>query len=100
MTIHIPADALREFCAEIFARVGCRSEEASRISASLVDANLTGHDSHGVIRVPRYVDWVRTGDLVPNQSMERLVDTPVIGVVDGRFGFGQTMAPRGAATGG
>src|ERR1700733_6967081 len=93
MTIHIPPDPLTDFCAEIFARAGCEPEEAGRVSASLVDANLPGHDSHGVIRVPRYVDWVRTGDLVPNQSMERLVDTPVIGVVDGRFGFGQTMAP-------
>jgi hydroxycarboxylate dehydrogenase B len=93
MTIHIPAEALTDFCAEIFARVGSQPEEANRVSASLVDANLTGHDSHGVIRVPRYLDWVRTGDLIPNQSIERLVDTPVIGVVDGRFGFGQTMAP-------
>ncbi len=93
MTIHLPAAPLTDFCAEIFARVGCRSDEADRVSASLVDANLTGHDSHGVIRVPRYVDWVRTGDLIPNQSIERLVDTPVIGVVDARFGFGQTMAP-------
>ncbi len=93
MTTHIPAEPLMDFCAEIFARIGCQSEEANRVSASLVDANLTGHDSHGVIRVPRYVDWVRTGDIVPNQSIERVVDTPVIGVVDGRFGFGQTMAP-------
>ena len=60
MTIHIPADALTDFCAEIFACAGCEPEEAGRVSASLVDANLTGHDSHGVIRVPRYVDWVRT----------------------------------------
>jgi len=93
MTKHIPAGPLVDFCAEIFARVGCRSDEADRVSASLVDANLTGHDSHGVIRVPRYVDWVRAGDLIPNQSIERVVDTPAIGVVDGRFGFGQTMAP-------
>src|SRR5580692_9165878 len=93
MTIHIPADALTDFCAEIFACVGCEPQEAGRVAASLVDANLTGHDSHGVIRTPRYVDWVRTGDLIPNQSIERVVDTPVIGVVDGRFGFGQTMAP-------
>ena len=93
MIIHIPADALTNFCAEIFARVGCRPEEADRVSVSLVDANLTGHDSHGVIRVPRYVDWVRTGDLIPNQSIDRLVDTPVIAVLDGRFGFGQTIAP-------
>src|ERR1700684_2638980 len=93
MTIHIPPDPLTDFCAEIFARAGCEPEEAGRVSASLGDANLTGHDHHGVIRVPRYGGWGRTGDLVPNQSMERLVDTPVIGVVDGRFGFGQTMAP-------
>ncbi len=93
MTIHIPADALTDFCAEIFARVGCAAEEARRVSASLVDANLTGHDSHGVIRVPTYVDRVRAGALVPNQSIERLVDTPVIAVLDGRFGFGQTTAP-------
>jgi hydroxycarboxylate dehydrogenase B len=93
MTIHIPAQPLTDFCAEVFARAGCQSEEANRVSASLVDSNLTGHDSHGVIRVPRYVDWMHTGDLVPNQTLERVVDTPVIGVVDGRFGFGQTMAP-------
>ena len=93
MTVHIPADPLTGFCAEIFARVGCQPEEADRVSASLVNSNLTGHDSHGVIRVPRYVDWVHSGDLVPNQSIERVVDTPVIGVLDGRFGFGQTMAP-------
>jgi hydroxycarboxylate dehydrogenase B len=93
MTIHIPADVLTDFCAEIFARVGCRAEEARRVSASLVDANLTGHDSHGVIRAPRYVDRVRAGDLIPNQTIESLVDTPVIGVLDGRFGFGQTIAP-------
>jgi hydroxycarboxylate dehydrogenase B len=93
MTIHIPAGPLTDFCAEIFARVGCRSDEANRVAASLVDANLTGHDSHGVIRVPRYLDWVRTGDLIPNQSIERVVDTSVIGVLDGRFGFGQTIAP-------
>jgi uncharacterized oxidoreductase len=93
VTIHIPAEPLTDFCADVFARAGCRSEEAHRVSASLVDANLTGHDSHGVIRVTRYVDWVRIGDLIPNQSIERVVDTPVIGVVDGRFGFGQTVAP-------
>jgi uncharacterized oxidoreductase len=93
MTIHIPAGALKDFCAEIFTCVGCQPEEADRVAASLVDANLTGHDSHGVIRAPRYVDGVRAGEVIPNQSIERIVDTAVIGVLDGRFGFGQTMAP-------
>ncbi len=94
MTIHIAADALADFCAEVFERIGSRPDEARQVAASLVDANLTGHDSHGVIRMPRYVAWVRSGELVPNQTIERLVDTPVIAVVDGRFGFGQTMAPQ------
>ena len=94
MTIHIRADALADFCAEVFQAVGCRPDEARQVAASLVDANLTGHDSHGVIRLPRYVDWVRSGDIVPNQTIERLVDTPVIAVVDGRYGFGQTVAPQ------
>jgi uncharacterized oxidoreductase len=94
MTINISAGALADFCAEAFERVGCHSEEAHRVAASLVDANLSGHDSHGVIRVPRYLDWVRSGDIVPNQTVERIVDTPVIGVIDGRFGFGQTVAPQ------
>ena len=94
MTVHIPADALTDFCAEIFERVGSRPEEARAVAASLVDANLTGHDSHGVMRVPRYVDWVRSGDTVPNQTIARLVDTPVIAVLDGRYGFGQIVAPR------
>ncbi len=85
MTIHIAADALTDFCAEVFERVGGKSGEARRVAASLVDANLTGRDSHCVIRMPRYVDWVRSGDIVPNQTIERLVDTPVIAVIDGRF---------------
>src|SRR6202522_1613234 len=94
MTIHVPPGALTDFCAEIFQRVGSRPEEARAVAASLVDANLTGHDSHGVLRVPRYVDWVRSGDTVPNQTIEKLVDTPVIAVLDGRFGFGQVVAPQ------
>ena len=99
MTIHIQARALTDYCAEVFERVGCRPEEARQISASLVDANLTGHDSHGVIRVPRYVQAVRNGEVIPNQTVERLVDTPVIAVIDGRFGFGQTVAPQAVDAG-
>jgi hydroxycarboxylate dehydrogenase B len=99
MTVHMRADELTDFCTEVFEHIGSSREEARRVAASLVDANLTGHDSHGVIRLPRYVDWVRSGDIVPNQTVERLVDTPVIAVVDGRCGFGQTVAPQGVDIG-
>ena len=94
MIVSIPADQLAEFCARIFASVGSSAEEARAVAGSLVDSNLTGHDSHGVIRVPRYVAWVQSGDLVPNQTLESVADTPAFAVLDGRFGFGQILAPR------
>jgi uncharacterized oxidoreductase len=94
MTVPVPADELADFCARIFESAGSSLEEARAIAGSLVDSNLTGHDSHGVIRVPRYVNWVKSGELVPNQTLAHLADTPAFAVLDGRFGFGQIMAPR------
>ncbi|HEY4924800.1 MAG TPA: malate/lactate/ureidoglycolate dehydrogenase [Roseiarcus sp.] len=99
MTIEIPAGNLTNLCAEVFQRLGSSDEEARRVAVSLVGANLAGHDSHGVIRMPRYVDWVRSGDIVVNQTIEQIVDTPVLSVLDGRFGFGQTVAPLAVAIG-
>ena len=94
MTVSIPADELAEFCARIFASVGSSAAEGRAVAGSLVDSNLTGHDSHGVIRVPRYVAWVKSGDLIPNQTAESVADAPVFAVLDGRYGFGQIMAPH------
>ena len=99
MTVQISVAALTTLCTDVFARVGCSGKEARRVATSLVGANLAGHDSHGVIRVPRYVDWVRSGDIVPNQTVEIVVDTPSLAVVDGRYGFGQTVAPRAVEIG-
>ena len=50
-------------------------------------------DSHGVIRVPVYIRWKKIGSVVPNQTAEVVVDTPSLAVVDGKFGYGQTVAP-------
>ena len=99
MAVRIPVDTLISYCAEIFTRVGCSAEEAERVAASLVGANLTGHDSHGVIRLPRYVDWVMSGDLTPNQTIEVVVDAPSFAVVDGRYGFGHTVTPQAVELG-
>ena len=57
----IDAGRLREAVAAIFTAAGCDREEGARIARYLVESNLTGHDSHGVIRVPRYVYWLDAG---------------------------------------
>ena len=74
-------------------------EEAKRIATYLTTANLTGHDSHGVIRVPVYMRWKKMGSVVPNQTAEVVVDTPSLAVVDGKFGYGQTVTPQAVRIG-
>jgi uncharacterized oxidoreductase len=76
---------------DVFAALGSRPEERHRVARYLVEANLVGHDSHGVIRVPAYVDWVRAGKVVVNQETKIVFENDVIAIVDGQFGFGQVM---------
>jgi len=93
------ASALQDFIGEIFIKSGCSAEEGRRIAKYLVGANLTGHDSHGVVRVPRYVQMKAEGRVVADQKIAVLIDTPVLAVVDGRYGFGQTVAPQAVELG-
>ncbi len=97
--VTISAPALINFVAAIFRRAGSSPAEAERIGRYLVTANLTGHDSHGVIRVPVYMRWKNNGDLVPDQTIKLLVDTPSLAVIDGGFGYGQTVGPQAVEVG-
>ena len=97
--ITIPAKALEALVSDIFAAAGCSKAEADRIGHSLVGANLAGHDSHGVVRVPRYLQWQREGDFIADQKLKVIKETPVLAVVDAQYGFGQSMAPLAVAIG-
>ena len=97
--ITIQVQKLIDFIAEVFAHADSSPEEARRIATYLTTANLTGHDSHGVIRVPVYMRWRKMGSVVPNQNAEVVVDTPSLAVVDGKFGYGQTVAPQAVKIG-
>ena len=70
MTVTIEAKALEAFVADIFATAGCSKEEGGRIGRYLVSANLSGHDSHGVVRVPRYASQKKSGTVVPDVTVE------------------------------
>ncbi len=89
--MNIAADRLRDLTGAIFQGAGCDPDEAGRIATHLVEANLVGHDSHGVIRVMTYVQWLRDGRVLANQAIDVAFENEVIAVVDGRFGFGQTV---------
>ncbi len=92
-TTTVPVSTLSSFIAQMFETAGTSAEEGARIAHHLMGANLAGHDSHGVIRVPRYIQWLGEGKVVAGRSLEIVIDSPTHAVVDGGFGFGQTIGP-------
>ena len=85
---------LQELVTKIFTAAGCEPAEAACISDHLVQANLTGHDSHGVIRTPIYVQWLREGKVRANQRAKVVFENDAIAVIDGGMGFGQPIAKQ------
>jgi uncharacterized oxidoreductase len=85
---------LQELVTHIFTAAGCEPAEAACISDHLVQANLTGHDSHGVIRTPIYVQWLREGKVRANQRAQVVFENDAIAVIDGGMGFGQPIAQQ------
>ena len=86
----VKADSAERLIAAIFRTRGCSEAEAATIATRLVGANLRGHDSHGIIRSPRYVEWIDDGKVVPNQTPVVEMENDVLAIVDARQGFGQT----------
>ncbi|MHB1007336.1 MAG: Ldh family oxidoreductase [Chloroflexota bacterium] len=92
----IKAGPLREAVDAIFQAVGAPADIATYEATSLVENNLMGHDSHGVIRVAKYVEWIQTGTIVPGARPEIVKETPTTAIVSGKWAFGQVAAHYGA----
>jgi hydroxycarboxylate dehydrogenase B len=88
----LAADALTRFAQSIIAAAGSEGTEAEEVASHLVEANLKGHDSHGVGMIPTYVKNVREGHLKPNQHVSLVSETGPIAVFDGNMGYGQITA--------
>jgi len=88
------AETLRNFASSLFIAAGFLPEEARIVSRSLVDSNLCGHDSHGVIRVSQYVGFLRDKKLFPGVALEKLHETPAMFSADAQWGLGQVQSYR------
>jgi len=95
----IGAGALERLVAAIFTAEGCSDAESAAIARHLVSSNLAGHDSHGVIRVPRYVATLREGRVVKDRKLTVVTENDAMAVVDGGFGFGQSIGEQAVAFG-
>jgi hydroxycarboxylate dehydrogenase B len=95
----IAHDHLARLTSKIFAAAGCKQPEADRIGHYLTEANLVGHDSHGVIRIPYYIEWLRAGKVLANQTIQTVFENDAIAVVDGGYGFGQSIGEQATQLG-
>ncbi len=86
------ADELRRLSQSILVAAGTPEDLAAIVAESLVDANLAGHDSHGVIRIPSYVAAVRRGQVKPAARARRESLGGACARVDGEWGWGQPAA--------
>jgi uncharacterized oxidoreductase len=90
----LTAAVLTDFAARLFEKVGVSPADALTVARSLVGANLRGHDSHGVMRVPQYVGFLEAGYYRPGVELKVEAETPALAVCDGQSGLGQVQAYR------
>jgi hydroxycarboxylate dehydrogenase B len=95
----VDASRLSELVAAIMRGAGCADKEAQTIARRLVESNLVGHDSHGVLRVGKYLEWMREGWLRANQAPSIVFESDCIAIVDGNRGFGQVIGEFAGALG-
>jgi len=90
--IIITETGLKDAVRAIFAAAGSNARECDLAAAHLVEANMRGHDSHGVGMIPAYIANFKAGELVLNQTPEVVLDSGAMIVCDGRLGLGQAIA--------
>ncbi len=88
----ISAAQLEKFATALLAAGGATPEEASCVGPSLVSANLRGYDSHGVMRVPYYIQATKTGECASGAPLEILKESSTHITADAHWGFGQVQA--------
>ena len=87
----IAVDRLRAAIALVVAGFGSSAGEAAEVGANLIEANLMGHDSHGIGMLPRYAESYLEGGLKPNTGVHTVLDAGALIRLDGGAGFGQVV---------
>lgn len=91
--------ALQSVIGGILSANGCTQGEAAEVARHLVEASLSGHDSHGVIRIIRYDAWLKDGTIRADTPLTHTLDTGTMLQCDGGDGMGQWLAREATAEG-
>ncbi|MFE9202436.1 Ldh family oxidoreductase [Micromonospora sp. NPDC007230] len=94
-----PAEQLRRFGAEVLVSSGVPAADARLLADTLVTAELWGHSSHGMLRLPWYVARIRNGAMRAVTSPTVVTDTGPLLVLDGHDGIGQVLTDHAVRLG-
>lgn len=82
---------LQNFAIALLTGGGATAREAEIVGTSLIDANMKGYDSHGIMRIPFYLDMLAVGDIVSEASLETINETEAQWAADANWGFGRVQ---------
>jgi len=91
---NVQADRLIDIANGLLVAAGASAEEAATIARYNIGANLVGHDSHGIILIPTYIERIKVGHIVPGAPWNIIEETPTTTVIDGNWGFGYVVTDR------
>jgi uncharacterized oxidoreductase len=95
----IRSDNLKAVARQIFAKAGSLPRECDLLADHLIEANLKGHDSHGIGMIPAYIAALKVDELKLNASPRLISETGSTLVLDGGLGLGQSIAHDAMAMG-
>jgi len=98
--VNVPHGALRDYVTQVFARLGLPEEDAALVADSLVEADLRGVHSHGMLMVAGYVGRIRTGQVNLRPQLRTVRESKGALLIDGDNGMGQVGARQAMGRGG
>ncbi|MFP6620398.1 MAG: Ldh family oxidoreductase [Pirellulaceae bacterium] len=88
---HFTPEDLEHFSVSLLAAGGASAHESQVVGASLIDANIKGYDSHGLMRIPFYLDMLKSGDIVSGAELATINETSTMLAADANWGFGRVQ---------
>jgi LDH2 family malate/lactate/ureidoglycolate dehydrogenase len=91
---YINADKLRDFCTEALTKADVNGEDAALTADTMVEADLRGIDTHGVVRLAPYIRMLNEGNMNPRPKITNIKETPTTAVIDADDGIGNVVSVR------
>lgn len=92
----VTVEALADFAASAFERVGLRARDARAVAELMAEAELQGSEGHGIMRLPHYVRRIRAGGVNTQPNIRVVEERAAVALVDGDNGMGHLVAKRAA----